>query len=49
MLALVDELQAKGVGLKVLKQDIDTTTPNGRLIFHIFAAIDDCRRSGRPC
>ena len=44
MLALVDELQAKGAGLKVLKQDIDTTTPNGRLIFHIFAAIDEFQR-----
>ena len=44
MLALVDALQAKGAGLKVLKQDIDTTTPNGRLIFHIFAAIDEFQR-----
>src|ERR1700722_2766794 len=44
MLALVDALQAKGARLKVLKQDIDTTTPNGRLIFHIFAAIDEFQR-----
>ncbi|MBV9451016.1 MAG: recombinase family protein [Streptosporangiaceae bacterium] len=44
MLDLADELDRRGVGLKVLKQDIDTTTPTGRLVFHIFAAIDEWQR-----
>jgi DNA invertase Pin-like site-specific DNA recombinase len=44
MLALADELKERGVGLRVLKQDIDTTTPRGRLVFHIFAAMDEFQR-----
>ena len=44
MLDLTEDLQARGVGLRVLKQDIDTTTPTGRLVFHILAAIDEWQR-----
>jgi len=35
LLALADELRERGVGLVVLKQQIDTTTPTGRLVFHV--------------
>jgi DNA invertase Pin-like site-specific DNA recombinase len=44
MMALAEELNARGIGLVVLKQQIDTTTPNGRLVFHILAAIDEFQR-----
>jgi len=44
LLTLADELRERGIGLKVLKQDIDTTTPTGRLVFHILAAIDEFQR-----
>lgn len=44
MTALADELRERGIGLKVLKQDIDTTTPSGRLIFNLFASIDEFQR-----
>ena len=44
LLALADELGERGVGLVVLKQDIDTTTPAGRLVFHILGAIDEFQR-----
>ncbi|TVU61919.1 recombinase family protein [Paenarthrobacter nitroguajacolicus] len=32
-------LQDHGVGLKAISQGIDTTTPGGRLFFHLLAAI----------
>jgi DNA invertase Pin-like site-specific DNA recombinase len=44
MLNLASELEGGHVGLKVLKQQIDTTTPAGRLVFHIMAAIDEFQR-----
>jgi DNA invertase Pin-like site-specific DNA recombinase len=44
LLALADELRERGVGLVVLKQDIDTTTPTGRLVFHLLGAIDEFQR-----
>jgi DNA invertase Pin-like site-specific DNA recombinase len=44
LLALADELRERGVGLVVLKQHIDTTTPTGRLAFHILGAIDEFQR-----
>ena len=44
MVALVEDLRERGIDFMVLKQDIDTTTPTGRLVFHIFAAIDEYQR-----
>jgi len=42
LVSLIDDLNKKGVGFKVLSgagAEIDTTTANGRLIFGIFAAL----------
>ncbi len=44
LLAFADELRERGVGLVVLKQQIDTTTPTGRPVFHILGAIDEFQR-----
>lgn len=41
---LVNEIQNKGAGLKSLNDNIDTTTPQGKLTFHIFAAIAEFER-----
>jgi DNA invertase Pin-like site-specific DNA recombinase len=39
-----NRLDAKGVGLKVLDQAIDTTTPTGRLMFNTLGAIAQFER-----
>jgi DNA invertase Pin-like site-specific DNA recombinase len=41
---MVRELEAVGVDLVVLDQAIDTTTPSGRLLFHVLAAISEFER-----
>jgi DNA invertase Pin-like site-specific DNA recombinase len=40
----VGDLQKRGVGLKVLTGEVDTTTPTGRLVFGIFATLAEFER-----
>lgn len=44
LIEVVDELQAKGIGFRSLTENIDTTTPGGRLIFHVFGALGQFER-----
>ena len=39
LVTLVFKFQELGVGFKSLQDNIDTTTPTGKLIFHLFAAL----------
>jgi DNA invertase Pin-like site-specific DNA recombinase len=39
LLALVAGLRRRGVGFSSLHENLDTTTPGGRLVFHVFAAL----------
>ena len=36
---MVAELRERGIGFRSLHEALDTTTPGGRLIFHVFAAL----------
>ena len=44
MIELAEDLRARGIDLVVIKQNIDTTSPQGRLVFHILAAMDEFQR-----
>ncbi|ACA20995.1 Resolvase domain [Methylobacterium sp. 4-46] len=44
LLETVQRLEAQGIGLRSLTEQIDTTTPNGRLIFHLFGALGQFER-----
>jgi len=44
LIDLAASLQARGIDLVVLRQGIDTTTPTGRLAFHVMGAIDEFQR-----
>lgn len=44
LINLVNALLEKGIGLKSLNDPIDTTTPQGRLIFNIFGSLAEFER-----
>jgi len=39
LIATVTDLSAREVGLRSLTEGIDTSTPTGRLVFHVFGAL----------
>jgi DNA invertase Pin-like site-specific DNA recombinase len=38
LINMVAELRERGIGFTSLHENLDTTTPGGRLVFHVFAA-----------
>ena len=44
LIALAEGLDKRGVGLKSLKEAIDTTSSGGRLVFHMFGALAEFER-----
>src|SRR5579883_1047101 len=44
LLATLTDLDKRGIGFKSLTENIDTTTPGGRLVFHIFGSIAEFER-----
>ena len=39
LINMVAELRTRGIGFTSLHENLDTTTPGGRLVFHVFAAL----------
>lgn len=44
LIEMIQELEKRGVGFQSLTENIDTTTPGGRLIFHLFGALAEFER-----
>lgn len=44
LIDLVGELEVRGIGFRSLKESLDTTTPGGRLVFHVFGALAEFER-----
>ena len=45
LIETVERLDESGVGFRSITESIDTTTPGGRLVFHIFGALAEFERS----
>jgi DNA invertase Pin-like site-specific DNA recombinase len=46
LIEVVNELMTRKIGLKSLNDPIDTTTPQGQLIFNLFASLSDYAKRG---
>ncbi len=41
LITMVGQLRSRDIGFRSLHEQLDTTTPGGRLIFHVFAALSE--------
>jgi DNA invertase Pin-like site-specific DNA recombinase len=44
LIATASSLQERGIGFQSLRENIDTTTPGGKLVFHIFGSLAEFER-----
>jgi DNA invertase Pin-like site-specific DNA recombinase len=44
LIAVVAQLAERGIGLRSLTEQIDTTTPGGKLVFHVIGALAEFER-----
>jgi DNA invertase Pin-like site-specific DNA recombinase len=44
LISLVNLIHAKGADIKSLTEHMDTTTPGGKLVFHVFASVAEFER-----
>ncbi len=45
LITTAEDLEERGIGLVSLTENIDTTTPGGVLVFHVFGAIAQFERA----
>ena len=45
LIEIMSELEKQKIGFQSLQESIDTTTPNGKLVFHIFGALAEFERN----
>jgi len=45
LINIIEEIREKGVEFSVITENIDTSTPSGKMMFHIFATIAEYERS----
>lgn len=45
LVEIISDLESKGIGFKSITESIDTTSPSGKLIFHIFGALAEFEHS----
>ena len=45
LIELMAELEGQGIGFQSATEAIDTTTPGGKLVFHIFGALAEFERN----
>lgn len=45
LIEVVADLESRGVGLRSLTENIDTSSAGGRLVFHVFAAMAEFERN----
>lgn len=44
LIETINQLQQRQIGFKVIQESFDTTTPGGKLIFHVFGALAEFER-----
>lgn len=44
LIETVEDLEARGIGFRSITENIDTTSPGGKLVFHLFAALAEFER-----
>lgn len=45
LIETVNDLEKRRIGLRIITQQLDTTSPSGKLVFHVFGAISEFERS----
>ena len=45
LIHLTNELQSRGIGLESLTEKIETASPTGKLVFHVFGALSEFERN----